>query len=1138
MKQKKTKRAKLQEKCRFRAVLACCFCLFLWTNEQQANASVSTIYGVEEMAQQITVKGQVLDENGDPIPGATIRVKGEEGGTITDIDGYFNVSVNSKKSTLIISFIGFTAKEVKASDNLSKIILSEESELLDEVIVTGYQTIDRKLFAGSADLIKAEDSKIDGVSDVSRMLQGKAAGVQVQNVSGTFGAAPKIRVRGASSIYGDSKPLWVVDGVVLEDVVDVSADDLSSGNAAILISSAVAGLNADDIESFQILKDASATALYGAKAMDGVIVITTKKGKKGSTRVNYSGEFTIRMKPRYSDYNIMNSQEQMMVFKDLENKGWLNNSDITRGPAGGVYRKMYDLINTYNPKTQTYALEHSDVAKAKYLRQAEMNNTDWFDLLFKNSVQQNHALSVSGGTDKARYYGSISYLSDPGWSISDKVERFTANFNTSVDLFKIATLTLLTSNSLRKQTVPGAMDRQTDVVNGEFNRDFDINPFSYALNSSRTLRPYDDHGNYEYYKMNYADFNILNEADKNKMDIDMLDTKFQVELSVKPIKGLELRGIGSLRYVKSTNEHKIYEGSNLAEAYRAADNSTIRQGNKFLWKNPEDPAAEKEIVMPKGGFYNREDNKLLSYYLRGTIQYNNLFNEKHNFTSLFGQELKSTDRTYAESTGYGYQWDRGGIPFLDHRLMRQIIDAGFPYYGMGRGYDRYVAFFLNLGYSYDDRFVFNTTGRYDGSNQMGKARSARWLPTWNVSGAWHVHNEKFMQKQDVISTLTMRATYGLTAKMGPTSNALPIFRNTISFRPYMNERESKIYLSSLENKDLTWEKQYEFNFGLDVGLFNNRISLGLDAYKRWGFDVIDLVRTSGVGGESIKIANYADIESKGVEFTLNTKNIVIPDFSWSTNLTFSYNTNEITKMKGKSNIMSLVGEEGGPREGYPVHGLYSIPFAGLKQDGLPQYQWKNGEIVDREINYQEMEDVSFLKYEGTVDPKIVGGFENSFNYKNFKLSVYLTYQFGNKLRLYPSFSAIYSDMEAMPLELRDRWMVRGDENKTDIPAIPSRREYYNTTGLYSAYNAYNYSDVRVAKGDFIRLKEVTLSYAFPKKWLVPIALNNAEIRFVASNLALLYSDKKLNGQDPEFFRSGGVAMPMPRQFTMTLRIGL
>ena len=351
------------------------------------------LYGTDDNTKkEIEVKGRVVDEKGEPLPGATVKVKDEPGekgvlrGTVTGPDGNFLLKVPNNNAVLEISFVGYVYQTIPVAkaEALKKIVLKEVVENIDEVIVTGYQRIDRKLFTGAAAVIKAEDAMVEGSIDVSRMLQGKAAGVQIQNVSGTFGASPKMRVRGASSIYGNQKPLWVVDGLVLEDIVEISADDLSSGNSETLISSAIAGLNADEIESFQILKDASATALYGARAMNGVVVITTKKGKKGTMTVNYSGEFTIRMKPSYSQFNLMNSQEQMMVYEEMEEKGWLNYADISRDKNGGVYKKMADLISTYDPVTGKFGLENTPQAKAAFLQKYEMANTDWFDVLIRN----------------------------------------------------------------------------------------------------------------------------------------------------------------------------------------------------------------------------------------------------------------------------------------------------------------------------------------------------------------------------------------------------------------------------------------------------------------------------------------------------------------------------------------------------------------------------------------------------------------------------------------------------------------------------------------------------------------------------------------------------------------------------------
>lgn len=1080
-------------------------------------------------AQKTDVSGVVISsEDKLPIVGAAVTIPGTTIGVVTDVNGRFAFSIPSDTKQIQVSFIGMATRLVSPKANMT-IILDPDMQKVEEVVVTGYQKVDRKMFTGSASVVKAEDAKIEGVTDVSRMLQGKASGVQVTNVSGTFGAAPKIRVRGASSIYGNQTPLWVVDGVVLEDMVEISADALSSGNAATLISSAVAGLNADDIESFQILKDASATALYGARAMNGVVVITTKKGKKGSARINYTGEFTVRFKPTYGQYNIMNSQEQMSVYNDMEQKHWLTHSKMFRARNGGVYNKMYMLIDQYDASKGSFGLANTPEARNSYLQAAEMRNTDWFDVLFKNTVQQNHSISISSGGEKSSTYASLSYFTDPGWTNSDKVDRFTANMNSTYELTKQFTIGLQTNASMRLQRAPGTLNRTANVVEGEYSRDFDINPFSYALNSSRTLSPY------ETYRRNYTDFNILTEMDNNYIDLDMLDTKFQIDLGYKPFKGMEVNALGAIRYAKSTREHRIKEKSNMAMAYKEASDAIIRNNNNFLWSDPDNPNALPIVVMPKGGFYNTEDNALLNYYFRASANYNNIFNSVHAVNVLAGSEIKYTDRIARYNNGYGYQWNRGGVPFVDYRVIRQILDGGGNYYGMGETYDRFAAFFSTATYSYNGTYTLNLTYRYDGSNRLGRARSARWLPTWNVSGSWNAGNELFLENNPVISTLVFRGTYGLVASMGPADNALAVLRNSVTYRPYQDDKEGYIYIESLENSELTWEKQHELNVGVDLGLFNNVVSISSDVYKRKGFDLIGIVRTSGIGGELQKLANYANMESEGVEFSVNTRLLNTLNWNWSLNGTFAYNKNKITDLKSRPRVIDMVATEGAPLEGYPVRSLFSIPFKGLNESGFPLMSDETGAITTNGVYFQERDNVDYLKYEGSIDPKMVGGLENSVKYKNLKLDLYFTYQFGNVIRLYPAFSAEYSDLDAMPKEMKNRWMQPGDENFTNIPAIISLRQMRENSELRMGYNAYNYSTARVAKGDFVRLKDVSLTYEFKKEMLSGIGLSNLQLKAVVSNLWLIYADKKLNGVDPEFSQSGGVAMPMPRQITFAVR---
>jgi hypothetical protein len=372
--------------------------------------------------------------------------------------------------------------------------------------------------------------------------------------------------------------------------------------------------------------------------------------------------------------------------------------------------------------------------------------------------------------------------------------------------------------------------------------------------------------------------------------------------------------------------------------------------------------------------------------------------------------------------------------------------------------------------------------------------------------------------------------------MGPATNAAVVYRNMVPFRP-TDYRENAIYIEELENSDITWEKQYELNVGMDLGVLNNRISLVADVYKRNGFDLIGRMRSAGLGGKRFKMANYADMTSHGFEFTLNTKNIHREDLKWATNITFSYNKNKITNLYTNPRVIDLLPVEGYPRLGYPVRGLYSIPFVGLTDDGMPILMNEDGLPTVGEVNFEEVEKHDFLIYEGPVDPKIIGGFDNTVNWKNFKAGIFFTYQFGSKLRLYPAFSSRYSDLLAMGREFADRWMLPGDEHVTSVPAIATAADAQKYPYLQRAYNAYNYSDVRVAKGDFIRLKDIYVTYDIPKKYLRTLGLNSASFRAAVSNVCLLLSDKKLKGQDPEFVRSGGVALPVPRQYTFTLKLG-
>ncbi|WP_321478493.1 SusC/RagA family TonB-linked outer membrane protein [uncultured Bacteroides sp.] len=1083
------------------------------------------------------ITGIVLsDENQEPIIGATVLIEGTSIGTITDINGNFtitNAPTSAKK--LQISYIGMQKQQVLIKTGLIKVLMKPDAELLQEVVVTGMQKMDKRLFTGAADKLLASDVKLDGLPEISRALEGRSAGVSVQNVSGTFGTAPKIRVRGATSIYGSSKPLWVVDGVIMEDVTEVSADDLSSGNAETLISSAVAGLNADDIESFQILKDGSATSIYGARAMAGVVVVTTKKGKAGTSRINYTSEFTMRMKPSYSNFNIMNSQEQMGIYKEMEAAGYLTLAGTYRADNSGVYGKMYHLINDYNPITGGYALANTEEAKNAYLREAEYRNTDWFDELFNNSVSINHAMSMSTGTDKASYYTSMSFMDDPGWSNQSGVQRYTANINALYHIYKNLDLNLISNASYRKQKAPGTLGSNVDVVSGEVKRDFDINPYSYALNTSRALDPN------AFYVRNYAPFNIINELNNNYMKLNVLDTKFQGELKYRPFSKMEISALGAYKYSTTTQSHYIKDYSNQAWAYRAMDDATMRDANPWLYTDPDVANSLPVSVLPVGGFYKETKYAMNSWDFRGTFSYNDVYNEDHILNLFGGMEVNATDRTKTWFNGVGMQYDMGMLPAYDYLFFKQGSEENSQYYSVDETHSRSIAFFGTATYSYQGRYTVNGTLRYEGTNKLGKSRSARWLPTWNLSGAWNAHQEKFWEAiRPTVSNFTLKLSYSLTADRGPSdvTNSMAIIKSYNPWRPFTNVKESGLEISDLENSELTYEKKHELNIGAELGFINNRINLALDWYKRNNYDLIGQINTPGVGGQITKFANVASMKSHGIEVTLSTKNIKTKDFNWSTNFIFSHAKNEVTDLQSNAQIIDLITGTGFAMEGYPVRSLFSMDFRGLNEKGLPTFINENGEVTISDINFQERDKKDYLVYEGPTDPTIIGSFGNIFRYKGFRLNAFLTYSFGNVVRLDPVFKNEYDDLNAMPKEFKNRWTLPGDELKTNIPVIADKRMNQQDSKLKYAYNAYNYSTARIAKGDFIRMKEISLSYDLPKEWIKPWNFNSLSLKLQATNLFLVYSDKKLNGQDPEFFNTGGVAAPVPKQFTLTLRIGL
>lgn len=1100
-------------------------------------------------AQNSRVSGKITDAEGVPLEGVTIIVDGTTTGVVSDFDGDYTISAASG-DVLRFSFIGMETRLIPVEQsNTINVILKEGLEDLDTVVITGYQNVKRELFTGASQTIKAKDIKLDGVADISRALEGRAAGVSVQNVTGTFGAAPRITIRGSSSILGDTKPIWIIDGVIQEEIVNLSVSDLVSGDPNTLLSSAVAGLNASDIESFEILRDASASALYGARALNGVIVITTKSGKKNQKPTfNYLSEYAVRDIPRYTNYDLLNSQETVSVYRELESKGFLDLPTSFQGRYGGIYNIMYRAINNFDETTGAYQLENTPEARARFLQQFELANTNWFKTLFRATPTQTHTVSFSSGAETSTTYASLGYYTDAGWTVADRVRRITGNLRNTFFLndSKLKITTQL-QGSIRNQLAPGSFERQEDAVGGAFTREFDINPFSYAINTSRALRPRDADGNLEYSRYNWAPFNILDELKNNNIELNVSDIKFQGQADYKINDNLNFNFLGSARYVTSNGEHSITENSNVAAAYRSAETTIVRDENTFLFSDPENPNAIPRVVLPVGGILITNKNTLVTYTLRNTLDWTKRFKDDlHGLRIYGGQEYRYTDRSSSENTGYGYQFSRGGTVFTDPDILRKAILEGNPYFSSQDTRQREASFFANVTYDYDKKYVLNVTGNYEGSNRAGKSRDSRWLPTYTIGGKWNIDKESFIQKSNVISSMAFRPSYGLVALLADNAtNNLAVFRNQITDRFSNSDRENFINIEDLQNSELTWEKTLELNLGLDIGFFNNSIMMNVDVYSRRGIDLIDLIRTTGIGGEEIKLGNNSEMETNGVEFQINTVNIDSENFSWRTGFNMSYFNQVVTSLKQQTNVFDLITGTGrGNAVGFPKGSLFSFEFEGLDEFGLPRFLTQDPDFEPNDpysvIDFQDTENVlDYLVYEGPTEPNLSGGLANNFKYKNWDFSFFISFSAGNKVRLAPTYNSRYDDLDVFPREFVNRWLFSGDENVTNVPTIPSQSvlQSYGPNNLRRAYNAYNYSTERVADGGFVRMKNITLGYTLDKAIVDRLGISNVRASLQTTNPFLIYSDSKLGGQDPEFFRSGGVAYPISRLFTFSLNVG-
>ncbi len=985
-------------------------------------------------AQTILVRGKVLDSRGAPLPKVSISVKlNNAKHTTTDKEGKFSLEV-AEHATLIFTLTGKKITEATATKSPLEIILEDSDE------------------------------------------QQKGATVTT--------------MRQTTSIQTKYYPLWVIDGVVYKQDSTFNTADLASTDAKRLIAAALPGLSERDIESYSVITDASATALYGNQATGGVISVRTRHAGQGINRFTYTSQLTYRFIPSYREFNILNSQDQMSVLRELESGGSLTPSSVLYQTNYGIYGLMYDNAIKYHGKK--YLQDNTLEGRSLYLRQAELRNTDWFKELFQHSLRHQHTVSLSSGGQVSNFYASLGATIDPGWAKVQSENTYFFNLNATFKPHKYWTF--------------------GTIVNASYTRDHDggdFTPLYTAQTLSRTLDPE------QYYLYQYAPYNAKEEMRQNYRDVDAVNVRLQASLAYHPSEKFNASLLGSIQYYNDLTEFVRTEKSNVSERFRAMNKRLIRDNNSYLYKPADDVYAVPQVVMPHGGYRTIQEYASRRFDLQARATYTDTFDDgKHALTLVGGSDLYDYFERNGWHNEYGVNFELGQLSTFDPMLFRWLHDRRNNYYSRSTKLLRNVAFLGNLSYSYLGRYTLDGSLRYEGTNLFGKSRLVRWIPTWNVALGWDLSSEDFFHYLQPLSSLSTRLSYGMTGTLPSVYNADQRIKGYLPFRPGEHIAPS-LYISEPANHDLTYEKMYELNWSLNFGLLQNRIGVSLSLYSRQGRDLVDISYNQGTGGFFKPYGNVASMEAKGAELSLTTQNIRTKHFSWTTSFSYSRNTNKVTKLLSQSDVSTLVGSsDGAARVGYPLASIFSVPFYKLSEEGFPLFYNHEGKIERDHINFSATDHLDYLKYSGTLTPTDQGGLNNSFRFGNFTLSAYILYSFGSVKRLPAQFSANYYDYEVLGHEFNRRWKTPGDEEHTNVPAIPTADQRNRYPNLSQAYTTYDYSDVRIARCDYIQLRDVSLGYSLPKSVLSKSFLSSVDLKLQASNLFLIYADKKLNGALP------------------------
>lgn len=949
------------------------------------------------------VTGVVKDVMGEPLIGANVVEKGRStNGVITDFNGKFTLEVDESAS-LVVSYIGYLAQDIPTKGKGDfHIILKEDTNTLDEVVVTGYGDFKKATYTGSASVLTTEKLEALPVVSVGQMIESNIPGISV--VAGTSsqpGAKTTLRVRGVASMNASTEPLYVLDGVPIPSYDLSNFTSMSEAGGMGFIET----LNPADIESITVLKDAASASLYGAKGANGVVLITTKKGKEGKLRVNMAAKYGIT-DFAYTYRPLMGGEER----RELIHEG-LVNFQLDKGVS------------------EQEAQQYADANIDQYAKRLPQGYSDWESALFKTGYQQDYNLSASAGNQNSSFIGSLGYTKQTGVSLNSEMERFTGRVDAS-NKYKKVEFGMNASFSWTKNV---------HLPEGKF---YGSAIYASKVNLTPSTPIYNEDGTYA---SGYRENNGYNPI---------------LEAEVNDYYARTVRAMGTAKIA-----YNVWDNLKVSSVF-TVDYSLTKD---FFFQSPDGR---------DGATYQGRERMQMTDRIRYTSQNNLTYSKtfgKHSVSAVTAFEVMKYDYEdlYAAKKTYGQDINTSLGNAADPIDADQKLQE-----------DALMSYVASVNYSYDDKYYASFSFRRDGSSRLSP--DTRWGNFWSLSASWRLSQERFMQPlKSVLSDLKLRASYGVNGNLPSSYYG---YQSTYTTGAFYSGKPSP-WESTLGNEELTWEKNYALNLGLDIGLFS-RVNVSLDWYTRTTKDLLMSKQLNSISGFSSLLTNVGQMRNTGVELEVRSNNIKTKDFSWTTAFNLSHNKNKILKL---ADLPWFVDGRYVRKEGYPFNTIYLREYAGVgPETGSALYydnqQDENGNYTKNKVTDPGQASPIPLK---DITPTISGGFMNTFNYKFIDLSFNLSYSFGGYS--YDNASYIlqddgYSVISNKSTEQRRRWQKPGDI--TDVPRF-----------VYGNKKGGNYNSSRaIHSTDHIRLKSLILGLNAPKAWLQKLGIGNARIYFSGTNL--------------------------------------